>query len=305
MNRNAVTGLLVAQGDQILIERYQYGRSDRDRMTSFSMAKTVIALLIGIAIDDGKILSVDDRADRYVAGLEGSQYGATPIRHLLTMSSGVRFREDYGGTDDAARLTRSTWMRQGPGGAASARLFNERYAPPGQQFYYASAETFVLALVLRSATGESVADYFSRKVWQHLGSEDAATWLTDATGQEIGYAGLNARVRDFARLAMMMARGGVANGHRIVSESWIRDMTTAHFSREQTRNWFAYGYQTWILPPAHRSWAMLGVRGQAIFVDPQRQVVMVHTAARALARDPGGADAVALWFSVRTGLGAQ
>jgi CubicO group peptidase (beta-lactamase class C family) len=163
----------------------------------------------------------------------------------------------------------------------------------------------VLALVLRSATGESVANYFARKVWQHLGAEDAATWLTDATGQEVGYAGLNARVRDFARLAMMMARGGVAHGHRIVSEAWIRDMTAAQFGSHQTRNWFGYGYQTWIFPPQHESWAMLGVRGQAIYVDPRRQLVMVHTAARALPRDPGGAEAVALWLGLRSGLAAQ
>ena len=98
---------------------------------------------------------------------------------------------------------------------------------------------------------------------------------------------------------MMMARGGVANGQRIVSESWVRDMTTPHHGRLQTGGWFGYGYQTWVLPPAHESWAMLGVRGQTIFVDPRRQLVMVHTAARALPRDPGGSDTVGLWLSLQ------
>jgi CubicO group peptidase (beta-lactamase class C family) len=303
MNRNPSTGLLVARGDEILLERYQYGRTDHHRMTSFSIAKTVIALLIGIAIEDGKIASIDDSADRYVTALAGSQYGATPIRHLLTMSSGVRFREDYDGNDDSARLSMATWRRLGPGGPAAARLFNERIAAPGSRWYYASSETFVLAMVLRAATGESVADYFSRKVWRHLGTEDIATWLTDATGQEVGYMGLNARVRDFARLAMMMARGGTAKGHRIVSERWIADMTTARFTGSQTGRWFGYGYQTWIFPFADGGWAMLGVRGQSIFVDPRRELVLVNTAARASPRDPGGADTVGLWISLQKSIG--
>ena len=299
MNRNPATGLLVARGDEILVERYQYGRTDHHRMTSFSMAKTVIALLIGIALEDGKIASIDDRADRYVTALAGSEYGATPIRHLLTMSSGVRFREEYDGNDDSARLSMATWRRLGPGGPAAARLFNERSTAPGGRWYYASSETFVLAMVLRAATGESIADYFSRKVWRHLGAEDVATWLTDATGQEVGYMGLNARVRDFARLAMMMARGGMANGHRIVSNQWITDMTTVRFTGSQTGRWFGYGYQTWIFPFEDGGWAMLGVRGQSIFVDPRRELVLVNTSARASPRDPGGADTVGLWISLQ------
>lgn len=302
MNRNAVTGLLVARGDEILVERYQYGRTDRHRMTSFSMAKTVVALLIGVAIEDGKIASIDDRADRYVRALAGSEYGATPIRHLLTMSSGVRFREEYDGNDDSARLSAATWRRLGPGGAEVASMFNDRIAAPGQRWYYASSETFVLAMVLREATGESVADYFSRKVWRHLGTEDVATWLTDNSEQEVGYTGLNARVRDFARLGMMMARGGVANGHRVVSDAWIRAMVSAHFSPSQTGLWFGYGYQTWIFPFGDGTWAMMGVRGQTIFVDPSRQLVMVNTAARALPRDPGMSDTIALWLGIRSGL---
>jgi len=300
MNRNPTTGLLVARGDEILVERYQYGRTDRNRMTSFSMAKTVIALLIGVAIEDGKIASIDDRADRYVRALADSEYGATPIRHLLTMSSGVRFREEYDGNDDSARLSAATWRRLGPGGAEIARMFNDRIAAPGQRWYYASSETFVLAMVLRAATGESVADYFSRKVWRHLGTEDVATWLTDNSEQEVGYTGLNARIRDFARLAMMMARGGVAHGHRIVSEAWISAMVNAHFSPGQTGRWFVYGYQTWVFPFGDGTWAMMGVRGQTIFVDPSRQLVMVNTAARASPRDTGVAATIALWIGVRS-----
>jgi CubicO group peptidase (beta-lactamase class C family) len=98
---------------------------------------------------------------------------------------------------------------------------------------------------------------------------------------------------------MMMARGGVANGHRIVSNQWITDMTTVRFTGSQTGRWFGYGYQTWIFPFEDGGWAMLGVRGQSIFVDPRRELVLVNTAARASPRDPGGADTVGLWISLQ------
>jgi CubicO group peptidase (beta-lactamase class C family) len=300
MNRNPVTGLLIAQADRILVERYQYGRSDQARMTSFSMAKTVIALLIGIAVENGQIASIDDRADRYVTGLAGTEYGATPLRALLTMSSGVRFREEYQPDDDVARLSRLTWRREGMGGPAALRAFNQRVARPGERWSYASSETFVLALVLRASTGQSVAEFFEQRVWRPLGAEAEASWLTDATGQEVGYMGLNARVRDFARLAMMMARGGTARGQRIVSPHWIQAMTRVAFTGQQTGRWFGYGYQTWVFPDPEWGWAMLGVRGQSLFVDPKRELVLVNTAARAMSRDPGGADTVALWIALRS-----
>ena len=298
LGRNPVTGLLIAQGDTILLERYQYGRSDSQRMTSFSMAKTLIALMIGIALDQGKIKSIDDMAQVYVPSLQGSAYGATPIRHLLTMSSGVKFREEYDGRDDSARLSQAT-IGGGSGGAAAARLFDERIAQPGVRWSYASAETFVLALVLREAIGQPIADYFSQTIWQPIGAEANASWLIDRTGLEVGYMGFNAVVRDYARLAMMLARGGKAGDKQVVPVKWLREMSTAQFSGGQTGRWFGYGYQTWIFPDNDGSFALLGVRGQSIFVDPKRELVMVNTAVRPSARDPGGADTTALWRSLR------
>ena len=301
LGRNPVTGLLIAQGDTILLERYQYGRTDSQRMTSFSMAKTLIALMIGIALDQGKIKSIDDRAQVYVPSLQGSAYGATPIRHLLTMSSGVKFREDYDGRDDSARLSQAT-IGGGSGGARAARLFDERIAEPGARWSYASAETFVLALVLREAIGQPIADYFSQTIWQPIGAEANASWLIDRTGLEVGYMGFNAVVRDYARLAMMLARGGKAGDKQVVPVTWLREMSTAQFSGSQTGRWFGYGYQTWIFPDNDGSFALLGVRGQSIFVDPKRELVMVNTAVRPSARDAGGADTTALWRAVRRGV---
>src|SRR5207302_1780989 len=114
--RHPVTGFLIARDDTILVERYQYARNDQHRLTSWSMAKTVTAMLIGIAISEGRIRSVDDRADAYVPDLVGTEYGSTSLRHLLQMSSGVRFLEEYSGRDDVMQLARDTFARVGTGG---------------------------------------------------------------------------------------------------------------------------------------------------------------------------------------------
>jgi len=296
--RNPTTGLLIAKDGEILVERHQYGRTDQHRLTSFSMAKTLIAMLIGIAVQEGRITSIEDTAANYVPALSGTEYGATPIRHLLTMSSGVAFREDYDGTDDSARLSALSFRRQSPGGAAVPPHFNQRIAPPGQHWYYASAETFVLALVLRQAIGRSIADYFSEKIWRPIGAEAPASWLTDASGLEIGYMGFNAVLRDYGRLGMMLARGGEAQGRQLIPPSWFREMTRAHFSPNATRRYYGYGFQTWVFPAMDGSFALLGVRGQALFVDPVKRLVLVHTAVRPDARDPGGAETTALWRGI-------
>ena len=211
------------------------------------------------------------------------------------MSSGVKFREEYDGQDDTARLARATFGRQTAGGVEATRLFNDRIAPPGERWSYASSETYVLALVLRAAIGRSLADYFAEKIWTPIGAEADATWLTDAAGNELGYMGFNAVLRDYARLGIMMAQQGRFKDRQIIPLSWWRDMTRAHFSPHQTGRWYGYGYQTWIFPANDGSFALLGVRGQSIFVDPANRLVLVQTAVRPLPRDPGAADTTALW----------
>src|SRR5215207_7802725 len=142
VDRNPVTGLLIAKGDTILFEHYQYGRTDRHRFVSQSMAKTVTAMLIGIAVAEGKIASIEDRVERYVPGLAGTEYGGTTLRSLLTMSSGVLFREDYDGADDMARLGRDLFRPESPGPVSAVRQFNTRAAPADSVFYYASSDDF-------------------------------------------------------------------------------------------------------------------------------------------------------------------
>ena len=294
-NKNPVTGLILIKDGQILIERYQYNRNDHQRMTSFSMAKTLVAMMVGLAIQDGRISSVDDKAETYAKSLRGTAYGQTPIRNLLTMSSGVLFREEYDGQDDATRLSRATFAGQTAGGVEATKLFNQRIAAPGERWYYASAETYVLALVLRAAIVRPLSDYFAEKIWVPIGAEADATFMIDASGNEIGFMGFNAILRDYARLGIMMAQQGRYGGKQIIPLNWWREMTRAHFTPAQTGRWFGYGFQTWIFPSNDGSFAFLGVRGQSIFVDSARRLVLVQTAVRPLARDPGGADTTALW----------
>jgi CubicO group peptidase (beta-lactamase class C family) len=302
--RNPATGLLIVRGDTVFVERYQYGRTDRDRFTSWSMAKTVTSMLIGIAIADGRIRSVDDPAATYVPALADAEYGRTAIRHLLQMSSGVRFSEVYSGTDDVSKLAASTFMQRGGGGVNAVIPFNERLVPAGTRFSYASVETQVLGLVLKAAIGRTVSDYLQEKIWQPIGAEADATWLIDTSGQEATYCCLNAVLRDYARLGLLLAHDGDWRGRQLIPAAWIHEATTkqagqAHLWPGIATPYFGYGYQTWLFPGERRMFAFLGVRGQSIFVDPQSRLVMVHTAVRKQpGNDPGNREANALWQAV-------
>jgi CubicO group peptidase (beta-lactamase class C family) len=131
LSRHRTTGLLILKGDTILVERYQYDRRPEQRMLSMSMAKTIVAMLVGVALSEGDVRSLDDRAEKYVAELKGTPYGETPIRHLLTMSSGVRVTETYSGSDDVATLSRLSVLGESDGGVATVMPFRSRYRPPG------------------------------------------------------------------------------------------------------------------------------------------------------------------------------
>ena len=220
--RSLTTGLLIARGDTILVERYQYDRTDRQRFTSWSMAKTMTAMLVGIAIAEGHIRAVDDQAAAYVPELAGTEYGRTSLRHLLQMSSGVRFRENYSGSDDVSTLVRNTYLLRGAGGPSAVAPFNERAAPAGTRFSYSSAETHVLGLVLRGATGRPPAEYLETKIWQPIGAEADATWLVDNSGQEATFCCFNAVLRDYARLALLMAHDGNWRGRQVIPAAWVR-----------------------------------------------------------------------------------
>jgi CubicO group peptidase (beta-lactamase class C family) len=286
LDTNPVTGFLIAKGDTILVERYQYGRTDKQRLASFSMAKTVIGLLIGLAIEDGSIRSIDDPAEAYVPGLKGTEYGRTPIKALLQMSSGIAFDENYENLDsDAGTLVRLT-LGQDPGGSlAAVKRFKTRYAEPGQRFSYSSAESLVLGLVLTGATRRTVAEYASEKLWVPLGAEADASWSVDATGQEITFAFMNAVLRDWARLGLMLAHDGTWQGRSVVPRPWLLASTTIgpgspfwSTSLKPGAHAPGYGFQIWLLPAKQRMLALRGYRGQFVLVDPATKLVLVQTA---------------------------
>jgi CubicO group peptidase (beta-lactamase class C family) len=282
------TGLLVLKGDTVLAERYQYDRKPEHRFTSMSMAKTIVAMLVGIAVSEGKISSIDDRADKYVPELAGHPYGETSLRHLLTMSSGVKFTEEYDGKDDVSILGAKTFGQQGPGGVDTVADFRTRARPAGEKFHYASAETQVLALVLRAAAGSNLSEYLSEKIWQPMGAEADATWLIDRAGYEVGFAGLNATLRDWGRLGLLLANDGALEGRQIIPAEWVRAATTPEAPHQKVgvaTRYNGYGYQTWLISERARQFALLGVRGQAVFVDPSLKLVIVHTAVHASPRD--------------------
>jgi len=276
-NRN--TGLLVLKGDTVLSEHYQYERKPEHRMASMSMAKTFIGMLVGIALNEQKIKSIDDRAEQYVPELKGTAYGETPIRALLTMSSGVKFDEIYSGDSDMIRFATAILFQQGPGGAEALRPYNQRVAAPGTRFSYSSAETFVLALVLRGATGRNVSEYMSEKLWRPMGAESDAAWNIDPAGNEVGYCCFSATLRDFARFGLLLADGGARDGKQIIPAAWLREATAPSALNR------AYGYQTWTAQEENR-FALRGLRGQAIDVHPASRTVVVHTAVYPMG--PGG-----------------
>jgi len=309
LSRNPTTGLLIAKDDTILYEHYQYARTDRDRFLSQSMAKTITAMLIGIAVSENKIKSIDDLVSTYVPGLANTEYGKTSILDLLHMSSGVAFSENYDGADDITKLARDLFGEPGRDPIASVAQFNTRVVPPGTKWHYASVETEILGLVLRAATGQPVADYLQDRIWQAIGTEADASWATDGTGQEAAFCCFNATLRDYARLGRLLAHDGAWEGRQLIPRQWLMDATTvqprdAYLAPGTATSYFGYGYQVWLLPGAQRRFALIGIRGQVIFIDPSSKLVMVHTAVRKQPSDPASyAEPIALWLGVVAQLG--
>jgi CubicO group peptidase (beta-lactamase class C family) len=263
------------------------------------MAKTITAMLFGLAVKDGKIRSLDDRAQDYVPALKGSAYGETSLRALLTMSSGVAWSETYAADDDNAKLARAMFTPGALGAAALLRTYNTREAPEGTRFHYASSETEVLGLVLAAAIGRRLTDYASERLWKPMGAEADAQWSADRKGDILGYCCFSARLRDYARLGLLLAN----DGGDVIPAPWVIEATSApegswRAPRKATPFW-GYGYQTWLIPARSRMFALRGIHGQAIFVDPASKLVLVHTAVRLKAsNDPAARELTTLWYAL-------
>jgi CubicO group peptidase (beta-lactamase class C family) len=314
LNRNPVTGLLIAKDDRILFESYQYGRNDRDRFVSRSMGKTVTAMLVGIAVDEGAIRSVDDPVEVYLHRLKGTEYGKASIRNLLNMASGMKCSENYGGKDNDETFEEA--LLYGDPNATNdpfdiLKQFDTRESEPGTKWNYAAPDPYILGLVLRGVTGKPVTQYLEEKIWQRIGTENNATWILDVSGQETGHGLISASLRDWARLGRLLANDGNWEG-QVIPKKWIFDATTVHeeffapgkLYRDHPEFDLGYGYLTWIILPGpeRRMLAMMGTRGQIVVIDPKTKLVMVQTAVRKNFVEPW-TEVFALWRGVLRAFG--
>jgi CubicO group peptidase (beta-lactamase class C family) len=267
------------------------------------MAKTIVGLAVGMALAEGKIASLDDIVAKYVPTLSGMPYGETSIRNVLRMSSGVAFRVVYDGDDDLARFTRA---RNTHGSIAALRMFETREAEQGTRFHYASSETVILAVLLRAVTGITLSEYLTSRLWQPIGAEADATWIKTKDGTETGSGSFNATLRDYGRLGMLLANDGAVGARQVVPKEYLMEATDWHrhpqaFAPRRATPFFGYGYQFWIFPGEKRRFALLGVYGQSIFVDPELKLVMVVTAAArnaSVGKEPLAAERTAVWRGV-------
>jgi CubicO group peptidase (beta-lactamase class C family) len=300
LGHHRVTGLLLIKDGQVLAERYQYGRTARNRFVSHSMAKSIVSLAVGIALAEKKIASLDDTIAKYVPKLAGNAYGETTIRNMLRMASGVAFSEVYDGNDDLARFTR---VRVVYNSVMALRQFNRREVEQGAKFHYASSQTVALTLLLRGATRMTLSEYLTPRLWQPMGAEADATWITNKDGTETGSGSFNAILRDYGRLGVLLANDGAVGDKQILPKDYLLDATDWHrqpeaFGPRKATPYFGYGYQFWLFPSEKRRFALLGVYGQSIFVDPELKLVMVVTAAAknaSVGKESFGRERDALW----------
>jgi CubicO group peptidase (beta-lactamase class C family) len=279
--RQRITGLLIVKDGMILLERYQYDRRPEHRFVSQSMAKSIASLAVGIALAEGKIRSLDDKVSAYVKELAGYPYGETAIRNVLRMASGVAFKEDYSGQDDLSRFVR---IRYTQGTIAALRAFTVREAPEGARFHYATSETAILSVLIKAATAKTLSEYVTEKLWQPMGAESDASWVRGIDGLDDGGANFNAVLRDYGRLGVLLANDGAIGDRQIVPKAYLLEATDwrkqpAAFAPGKATPYFGYGYKFWLFPGETRRFALLGVYGQALFVDPALKLVMVVTAA--------------------------
>ncbi len=270
MRRHGVRGLLIAQRGTILTERYRDGFGPDKLWTSFSMAKSVTSILVGAAVREGKIASLDAPVTRYLPELKGGGYDGVTVRQMLTMTSGVRWNEDYRDPQsDVARLVDLAATTEAVLVAYMAKL--PRAAQPGTKFNYNTGEANLIGHMLRRAVGKSLAEYLSEKIWSRVGMEQDAVWTTDRMGFEISGCCLNASLRDYARIGLLMLAGGKIGDEALLPDGWVRQAATASVpSREAGRS---YGYQWWVRDGG--AYQASGIFGQMLYVDPGRGLVIV------------------------------
>jgi CubicO group peptidase (beta-lactamase class C family) len=266
--------LVIVHDGKLRLERYGLGFGPDGRWTSFSVAKSITSTLVGAALKDGAIRGMDDKVSEYLPQLKGSAYDDVSIRQLMTMTSGVRWNEDYADpASDVARFNNHK-PEEGVDALVSYMRRLPRAAPPGTRWNYSTGETNLVGVLLSHATGKTLSAYLSQKIWVPAGMEQQATWILSRTGQEISGCCLQAATRDFARFGLFLLDGARVDGHGIVPEGWLAEATSRRTDIGVPGR--GYGYQWWTYDDG--SYTARGIFGQAIFIDPTRRLVIASNA---------------------------
>ena len=302
---NRIAGILVLKNGQRVLEHYRYGNTPQTRWMSMSIAKSITSTLLGAAIKQGKIKSVNDSVVSYVPELKNSGYRDASIRDVLMMASGVAWNETYADPRSDRRRLLEAQIAQKPGAVFEVLRQLPRVAEPGTVANYNTGETQIAAYVLRKAIGVSLSDYLSERIWQKVGMEaDAYWWLDAPNGVEIGGSGIAATLRDYGRFALFMLAQGKAKNEMILPDGWTYEATTPR----QLKNGrpLAYGYLWWPAtnPDGLRdaAYAAIGIHGQAMYLNPKTQTVVVLWGAQTQATGGAGSDYWTFFSAVNAAL---
>jgi CubicO group peptidase (beta-lactamase class C family) len=259
-------GLIILHDGKVRLERYGLGFEGEGRWTSFSVAKSFASTLVGAAVKDGHITSLDDPATRYIPGLRGSAYDAVTVRQLLTMTSGVRWNENY--EDPQSDVARFALQKPVAGEDITVSYMKTlpREAPAGSKWVYKTGETNLIGVLVSSATGKPLSTYLSEKIWRPYGMEADAFWVLGDTDHEISGCCISARLRDYARFGQFVLDGG----RGVVPDGWFAQAATKQADIGAPGR--GYGYQWWTNDDG--SFAAQGIFGQGIFIDPKRRLVI-------------------------------
>jgi CubicO group peptidase (beta-lactamase class C family) len=303
MSEQRTAGLVIIQDGKVRLEKYGLEFGAEGRWTSFSVAKSFTSTLVGAAIKDGFIKSIDDKVSDYIPDLKGSVYDDVSVKQLLTMTSGVKWNEDYEDRDsDVARFNEHK-AEPGIDVTVSYMRTLSREAPAGSKWVYKTGETNLIGVLVSSATNKTLSDYLSEKIWAPFGMEQDASWLLGSTGHEISGCCIQASTRDFARFGLFMLSGAMVDGKAVLPDDWVAPATTKQVDIGFPGR--GYGYQWWTYDDG--SFAARGIFGQGIFIDPKRNLVIASNSNWPKATDHKtvGAQREAFYKSVQAAVDAE
>jgi CubicO group peptidase (beta-lactamase class C family) len=282
MALNRVTGLLVLKDGRVAFEDYELGIGPQTLWPSFSMGKSVSSTLIGAAVQDKSIASLDDQVTKYVPALTGGVYEGVSVRNVIQMASGVKWDETYTDPKSDRRKLLDVQLQLKPGSILAFMSALLRAGAPGTIWNYNTGETFVVGAVLEAATHKPLAEYLTEKLWSRWGMEsDAKWWLESPDGVGWGGGGLAATLRDFGRIGLLVLQDGVVEGRRVVPQGWFEEAGSA---KEIGGKMVDYGYLWWAIPqgdPIHLgSFEARGIFGQHMYVNRKEKLVIVVLSAR-------------------------